>query len=108
VSRFAEMLRDDIIPLLEEYCYEDFGALEQILGPALVRRTEQRINDALFAPDRHADLVEALRSAFPEIATTPRAVAAEIAPADDLDADDDEDADPTSEATEATPASAVR
>jgi 5-methylcytosine-specific restriction protein B len=108
VSRFAEVLRDDIIPLLEEYCYEDFGALEQILGPALVRRTEQRINDALFAPDRHADLVEALRSAFPEIATTPRAVAAEIAPADDLDADDDEDADPTSAATEATPASAVR
>jgi 5-methylcytosine-specific restriction protein B len=105
VPRFAEVLRDDIIPLLEEYCYEDFAALEQILGPTLVRRAEQRINDALFAPERQGDLVEALRSAFPEIATTPRAVAAEIAPADDLDADEDDEA--TSEVVEAF-ASAVR
>jgi 5-methylcytosine-specific restriction enzyme B len=107
LARFADILRDDIVPLLEEYCYEDFGALEQILGPVLVRRAEQRINEALFTVDRHADLLDALRSAFPEIATTPQAVAAgmEVEPMNDVDRDDesDEGGDPGE-----APASAVR
>ncbi|MBK6514511.1 MAG: hypothetical protein IPG04_10425 [Polyangiaceae bacterium] len=34
LGRFAEILRDDVIPLLEEVCYEDFDALERILGAA--------------------------------------------------------------------------
>jgi 5-methylcytosine-specific restriction enzyme B len=95
LARFADILRDDILPLLEEYCYEDFGALEQILGPVLVRRAEQRINEALFAVDHHADLLDALRSAFPEIATTPQAVAAEmdVEPMNDVDRDDEVDDD---------------
>jgi 5-methylcytosine-specific restriction protein B len=106
VARFAEVLRDDIIPLLEEYCYEDFGALEQILGAALVRRAEQRINDALFAPERQAELIEALRAAYPEIATTPRAVAADMAPADDLDEDEEDEADAAGGVGEAQAAAA--
>jgi 5-methylcytosine-specific restriction protein B len=93
--RFAEVLRDDIIPLLEQHCGEDLAALEQILGPALIRRTHRRIDDSLFAPERHAELIEALRSAYPEIATTPRAVAAEIALARELDVHDDEGDEPT-------------
>jgi 5-methylcytosine-specific restriction protein B len=95
LARFADILRDDILPLLEEYCYEDFGALEQILGPVLVRRAEQRINEALFAVDHHADLLDALRSAFPEIATTPQAVAAEmeVEPMNDVDRDEEVDDD---------------
>jgi 5-methylcytosine-specific restriction protein B len=35
VAEFARVLRDDIIPLLEEYCYDDFGMLRDILGTAL-------------------------------------------------------------------------
>lgn len=107
LPRFAEILRDDIVPLLEEYCYEDFGALEQILGPVLVRRAEQRINDSLFAVERHEDLVQALRSAFPEIATTAQAVAAELdaEPTEDGDSDD-EDTEHTSGTDEAAVSSA--
>jgi len=104
VARLAEVLREEIMPLLEEYC--DFAALEQILGPALVRRADQRIDEALFAPARHGELIEALRSAFPELATMPRAVAAEIAAANELDVDDDE-AEPRSEESEEL-ASSVR
>ncbi len=35
LARFAEILRDDIIPLLSEYCYEDFQTLSTLLGPGL-------------------------------------------------------------------------
>ena len=34
--RFFRVVRDEIIPLLEEYCYEDFDALHSILGGGLV------------------------------------------------------------------------
>ena len=42
LSRFAEILRDDIIPLLSEYCYEDFDALTRILGAGLVDAKSRR------------------------------------------------------------------
>ena len=35
-SRFVRILAEDIIPLLEEYCYEDYSVLTQILGKGLV------------------------------------------------------------------------
>ena len=31
-AMFARILREDILPLLEEYCYEDYGTLEKITG----------------------------------------------------------------------------
>ncbi len=70
-GRFAEVLRDDIIPLLQEYCYEDFEALESILGDTIVLRDQQRIDESLFEPSRRADLLEALLSAFEVITATP-------------------------------------
>src|SRR5690606_23846202 len=36
IGKLARVLREDIIPLLEEYCYEDYAALKQILGSAFV------------------------------------------------------------------------
>jgi hypothetical protein len=32
------VLAEDLVPLLEEYCYEDYGALARILGPGLVTK----------------------------------------------------------------------
>lgn len=75
VKRFVEILRDDIIPLLEEYCYENLDALTKILG---------RIDKSLFSVDRHDDLMNQLRSTFASIMTAPDAVAA-------VHASDDED-----------------
>jgi 5-methylcytosine-specific restriction protein B len=92
-GRFAEVLRDDIIPLLQEYCYEDFDALAQILGETLVRRDQQVIEDSLFDPARRGELIEALLSEFQGITATPAAVDAdaEVADDDDLDEDPQED-----------------
>lgn len=60
VAEFARVLRDDIIPLLEEYCYEDFRALSDILGIALVDAEGGRIREELFAPNSEEDLLHAV------------------------------------------------
>jgi 5-methylcytosine-specific restriction protein B len=65
MADLAGVLREDIIPLLEEYCYDDFALLEQILGSGLVDAKEGRIRDELFAPEREDDLLQAL--AFEEM-----------------------------------------
>ena len=93
LSRFAEILRDDILPLLEEYCYEDMEALERILGPTIVQRARQRIDSGLFEPGRHADLIQALLSAFEGITITRQAAEATDAPVES-DEDDEDDEPP--------------
>ncbi|MEO7327322.1 MAG: winged helix-turn-helix domain-containing protein [Minicystis sp.] len=92
LGRFAEVLRDDIIPLLEEYCYEDFDALEKILGSTLVIRAKRRIDESLFDSARHVDLVQALLSSFDMITATKQAVAADVEEPQDVSDEDDSDA----------------
>jgi 5-methylcytosine-specific restriction protein B len=76
-SRFAEIVRDEIVPLVEEYCYSDYSAVSKILGDGLVDAKGQRVRMDLFAPDREDDLLRALVSPCPDIMTAPEAVAAE-------------------------------
>ncbi len=93
VAKFAEILRDDIVPLLEEYCYESADALEKILGSTILPKGKGRIDGELFEPPRHLDLIEALLVAFPSMATTKQAV--EAGPPSELDdADESEDGPP--------------
>jgi 5-methylcytosine-specific restriction protein B len=74
-SRFSRIIAEDIIPLLEEYCYEDYGALMEILGDAMVDRERQRVRDELFQSARRQDLIQALLAPTPELSTTMEAVA---------------------------------
>jgi len=83
--RFARILQDDIVPLLEEYCYEDFERLELVLGTGLVDRATRRIRHELFRRERQDDLVAALLS--PDVVTSGQAVAAE-AEAEEISADE--------------------
>jgi 5-methylcytosine-specific restriction protein B len=76
-SRFVRILAEDIFPLLEEYCYENYSMLRELLGQALVDEENQRIRDELFEPERRDDLIQALLAPFPEIATSAAVVAAE-------------------------------
>jgi len=73
-SLFSRILADDILPLLEEYCYEDYVALAQILGRGLIDEQEQRVREELFGVGRRDELVQALLEPFPEISTSPEAV----------------------------------
>jgi 5-methylcytosine-specific restriction enzyme B len=88
-SRFVQVLRDEIIPLLEDYCYEDYAALGDILGTGLVDTVNQAIRSELFEDSNRADLVQALMQAYPEMATSRQAVASEAAapPEDDDETD---------------------
>ena len=78
------MIQDDILPLLEEYCYEDYTTLAKILGSGLVDERNQRIRHELFEPAKKNELVQALLSIDPDIIATPQAVSSETV---DLDED---------------------
>ena len=76
-TTFARVVQDDLLPLLEEYCYEDYLKLEHIMGPGLIDAKEQAIRTELFDPAQQTNLVQALLAPCPEITTSARAVAAE-------------------------------
>jgi 5-methylcytosine-specific restriction protein B len=76
-TRFVQILQDEIIPLLEEYCYEDYSAMADILGDDLVDTENQVVRQELFEDSRRADLVQALLKPYHEIAASRQAVASE-------------------------------
>ena len=93
-ATFARILEEDVVPLLQEYCYEDYGVLEAILGQGLVDSARQRVRQEMFARDRVDDLVTALLAPFPNIATalpTPT-TSAEASEAGDAAMDEETDA----------------
>lgn len=87
-TRFARIVQDDILPLLEEYCYEDYTTLAKILGSSLVDENRQRIHHELFAPARQDELIRALLAPAPDIATSSQAVAAESEQLEEQNEDD--------------------
>lgn len=89
-ARLARIIAEDIIPLLEEYCYEDYEALERILGKGLVDRANQKVRSELFLAGRVEDLLDALVAEFPDIVTTLGAVS-HVEDDPELDPDDGQD-----------------
>lgn len=91
--RFARIVHEDIIPLLEEYCYEDYGTLARILGNSLVDAQKQMVDHSLFTPAKQDGLVLALLAPSPEITTSREAAIAEQEAEREEDEDEaDEDA----------------
>jgi 5-methylcytosine-specific restriction protein B len=104
IGRFTRIIREDIIPLLQEYCYEDYPTLQQILGHGLVDIRAQQIKHDLFDPARQEDVIQALLAPDPEIATTARTIAAEAEVADEAASDEDIDPDTLLDAADEHPA----
>jgi 5-methylcytosine-specific restriction enzyme B len=77
LAALKRAVRDDIIPLLEEYCYEDYTTLETILGDQLVDSAGQRIRHELFDDGQEGDLIQALLAPCPDISTSSEAVSSE-------------------------------
>ncbi len=71
---FTRIIAEDIVPLLEEYCYENYDALSQILGEDMIDRERQRVRDEFFLPARQQDLIQALKATAPEVFTSLEAV----------------------------------
>ncbi len=49
---FARVIQEDILPLLEEYCYGDYIRLEKIIGSGLIDTKAQIICHELFDPSQ--------------------------------------------------------
>ncbi len=73
-AAFVRILEDDILPLLEEYCYEDYEALAKILGSQLVDEVRQRVRRELFDPERREELIQALIAPAPDLVTLPQSI----------------------------------
>ena len=76
-ATFARVVQEDIFPLLEEYCYEDYTKLENILGSKLVDSKKQQFRQELFEPAYKDELITALLAIAPEITTSRQAIASE-------------------------------
>lgn len=90
-AAFKRALQFEIIPLLEEYCYEDITALEEILGSGLVDKLKKRIKQELFGDGKEVELMGALRQPCPDIFTSneafPSNADSETSDNSDLDGD---------------------
>ncbi len=91
--QLAQVLQEDVLPLLEEYCYEDWDTLERILGPGLVDGATRRFRTELFEANRHAELIQAVLAFTPDVSASSMAVAADAAAAAEESEADDEDED---------------
>jgi 5-methylcytosine-specific restriction protein B len=93
LASLRRVLRDDILPLLEEYCYENYATLATILGDQLVDTNEQRICSELFDEGQEANLIQAILSPFPEISASSEAVSSQESEVTDEDLDEEVDSE---------------
>lgn len=63
-EEFAHHFREDILPLLQEFCYDDYGALAQFVGKRLVNVEAHTLNHELLADS--AALLDTLAAEFAE------------------------------------------
>jgi len=69
-DRLRKVIQEDVIPLIEEYCYGDYRTISKIIGSSFVDTSKQEINHELFKTANKADLISALLEPKPEIATS--------------------------------------
>ncbi len=60
LSSFSWVVQDEIIPLLEEYCYEEYSTLEKILGGEVVDVQRQTIRCEIFEGSIDGEFVLAM------------------------------------------------
>ena len=102
MASLKRAIRDDVLPLLEEYCYEDYDTLEKILGEQLVDRKSQRIRHEHFDDGQEEVLKQALLAPCSDIMGSTEAVETEASRRDEqqeAEADEGDDADDLDEAT---------
>ena len=77
IATLKRAIRDDIIPLLEEYCYEDYGTLGNILGHQIVDVAATRVRHELFDDGQEMALTDGLLAPFADISTSTEAILTE-------------------------------
>lgn len=67
IENFVEAFRQDIIPLLEEYCYGDYAMLARIIGEKIVNIKDQVINEQLFKSENYTQLLQIIQEEYPDV-----------------------------------------
>ena len=62
------------MPLIEEYCYDDYATITKILGKGLIDEEQQKVRDELFQTSKKDELIQALKGIDPGLSTSPQAI----------------------------------
>src|SRR5690625_2525183 len=68
-NKFKQVIEEDIIPLIEEYCYDDYTLISNILGNGFVDEKNKIIKEELFEEGNIDALINALLERTPELST---------------------------------------
>ena len=88
-EKFKRIIKEDIIPLVEEYCYGDYNLIAKVLGQGLIDSKNQTIKLDVFKSPDISELVTALLSPCPtlrlESLTTEEELEQDIESEDNID-----------------------
>lgn len=90
LTRIGEIVRDELWPLLQEYCYEDYNKLANILAAdkhGIYCRKKENLRFELFEPGRENELIRALTAIV-----TPEDKKQDATLGEDVSEEDDSDA----------------
>ncbi|WP_202905693.1 McrB family protein [Clostridium botulinum] len=87
-EKFKRIIKEDIIPLIEEYCYGDYNLISKILGEGIVDLKNQAIRFELFSSSDISNLITALLSPCPTLR-----VGTQTTEGDDVEEDNDAEDD---------------
>lgn len=66
-EKFKRIIKEDIIPLIEEYCYGDYSLMAKILGDGIIDVKKQLVRYELFSAADASNLINALLYPCPEL-----------------------------------------
>ena len=70
LERLRKIVAEDVLPLLEEYCYGDYATVAQIIGRRFVDVERQKIEQAIFQKENELEFITALLEPNPTLATS--------------------------------------
>lgn len=68
-KKFKQVMEEDIIPLIEEYCYGDYALISKILGNGMIDLKHKTVKKDLFEDESIDSLINALLDPTPELST---------------------------------------
>ena len=68
-NKFIQVIKEDIIPLVEEYCYGDYTLISKIVGNGIIDMKNKSMKEDLFEEGNIDTLINALLDPTPELST---------------------------------------
>lgn len=68
-AKFVQVIEEDVIPLVEEYCYGDYSLLAKIMGSGLFDLKNRTVREELFEEENIDMFINALLDPTPELST---------------------------------------